>query len=137
MEIDPTVLARARRGDQRAFALLVRHYDDGLRALAHGLSSPRRFGVPPVTGIGLLAGLVGLFALRRGGLAWWMLVASVAAGIAYMLSLPQEGYRISLVLLPAATAGFAAIASVLLQRRKSPVNAVPDVYPTGTDPRRS
>ena len=41
MEIDPTVLARARRGDQRAFALLVRHYDDGLRALAYRLLGDR------------------------------------------------------------------------------------------------
>jgi RNA polymerase sigma-70 factor (ECF subfamily) len=41
MEIDPAVLARARRGDQRAFALLVRHYDDGLRALAYRLLGDR------------------------------------------------------------------------------------------------
>lgn len=119
------------------FSWSLHHYDDGLRALLRGLSSPRRFGIPPVTGIGLLAGLVGLFALRRGGLAWWVLVATVAAGIAFMLSLPQEGYRIALVLLPGATAGFAAVVAVLLERSKSPVNAVPDVHPTGTDPRRS
>jgi len=41
MEIDPAVLARARRRDQRAFALLVRHYDDGLRALAYRLLGDR------------------------------------------------------------------------------------------------
>ena len=29
-----TILERARRGDENAFATLVRHYDDGLRALA-------------------------------------------------------------------------------------------------------
>lgn len=103
----------------------LHHYDDGLRALVRGLDSPRRFGIPPVTGIGLLVGIVGLVAVRRGGLAWWVLVASVAAGIAFMLSLPQEGYRIALVLLPAAAAGFAALASALLERRKSPVRSVP------------
>jgi RNA polymerase sigma-70 factor (ECF subfamily) len=36
-EIDRRVLERARRGDERAFALLVRHYDEGLRALAYRL----------------------------------------------------------------------------------------------------
>lgn len=41
MEIDPAVLARARRGDERAFALVVRHYDDGLRALAYRLLGDR------------------------------------------------------------------------------------------------
>jgi RNA polymerase sigma-70 factor (ECF subfamily) len=33
-ELDPVTLARARRGDEHAFAALVRHYDRGLRALA-------------------------------------------------------------------------------------------------------
>jgi len=41
MEIDDATLARARRGDQRAFARLVRHYDDGLRALAYRLLGDR------------------------------------------------------------------------------------------------
>lgn len=36
-EINPDVLAAARRGDERAFAALVRHYDRGLRALAYRL----------------------------------------------------------------------------------------------------
>ncbi len=36
-EIDPRILARARRGDERAFAAVVRHYDAGLRALAYRL----------------------------------------------------------------------------------------------------
>jgi hypothetical protein len=115
----------------------LHHYDDGLRALARGLDSPRRLGIPPVTGIGLLVGIAGLLGLRRGGTAWWLLVASLAAGVAFMLSLPQESYRIALVLLPAATAGFAALAALLLERRKSPVNGVPVHSPTGTDPRRS
>jgi RNA polymerase sigma-70 factor (ECF subfamily) len=33
-ELDAATLARARRGDERAFATLVRRYDPGLRALA-------------------------------------------------------------------------------------------------------
>lgn len=40
-EIDPRVLAAARRGDEHAFALLVRHYDEGLRALAYRLLGDR------------------------------------------------------------------------------------------------
>lgn len=36
-EVDPLVLARAVRGDDRAFATLVRHYDRPLRALAYRL----------------------------------------------------------------------------------------------------
>jgi RNA polymerase sigma-70 factor (ECF subfamily) len=40
-EIDHAVLRRARRGDQRAFATLVRHYDPGLRALAFRLLGDR------------------------------------------------------------------------------------------------
>jgi RNA polymerase sigma-70 factor (ECF subfamily) len=40
-EIERVVLARARRGDQRAFALLVRHYDEGLRVLAYRLLGDR------------------------------------------------------------------------------------------------
>jgi RNA polymerase sigma-70 factor, ECF subfamily len=40
-EVDPDTLDRARRGDERAFAVLVRHYDDGLRALAFRLLGDR------------------------------------------------------------------------------------------------
>jgi RNA polymerase sigma-70 factor (ECF subfamily) len=40
-EIDPQVLERARRGEEQAFALLVRHYDEGLRALAFRLLGDR------------------------------------------------------------------------------------------------
>ncbi len=40
-EIDPAVLDRARRGDHRAFAVLIRHYDPGLRALAYRLLGDR------------------------------------------------------------------------------------------------
>lgn len=40
-ELDPKTLARARRGDQRAFAALVRHYDPRLRALAYRLLGDR------------------------------------------------------------------------------------------------
>jgi RNA polymerase sigma-70 factor, ECF subfamily len=39
--LHPRILRRARRGDQRAFAQLVRHYDDGLRALAYRLLGDR------------------------------------------------------------------------------------------------
>jgi RNA polymerase sigma-70 factor (ECF subfamily) len=40
-EIAPAVLERARRGDQEAFAALVRHYDRGLRSLAFRLLGDR------------------------------------------------------------------------------------------------
>ena len=40
-DLDPRIVRRARRGDQRAFAQLVRHYDDGLRALAFRLLGDR------------------------------------------------------------------------------------------------
>lgn len=40
-EIDPRTVARARRGDEHAFAALVRHYDEGLRALAFRLLGDR------------------------------------------------------------------------------------------------
>ena len=40
-EIDGGTLARARAGDETAFAALVRHYDDGLRALAFRLVGDR------------------------------------------------------------------------------------------------
>jgi RNA polymerase sigma-70 factor (ECF subfamily) len=40
-EIDGRILERARRGDEHAFALLVRHYDDGLRALSFRLLGDR------------------------------------------------------------------------------------------------
>ena len=40
-ELDPVTLARARRGDEAAFAALVRHYDAGLRALAFRLLGDR------------------------------------------------------------------------------------------------
>jgi RNA polymerase sigma-70 factor (ECF subfamily) len=41
MELDAVTLARARRGDEAAFAALVRHYDPGLRALAYRLLGDR------------------------------------------------------------------------------------------------
>ncbi|HEU5362637.1 MAG TPA: sigma-70 family RNA polymerase sigma factor [Gaiellaceae bacterium] len=40
-DLDPRIVDRARRGDPRAFAQLVRHYDDGLRALAYRLLGDR------------------------------------------------------------------------------------------------
>jgi RNA polymerase sigma-70 factor (ECF subfamily) len=40
-EIDAVTLARARGGDEHAFAALVRHYDAGLRALAFRLLGDR------------------------------------------------------------------------------------------------
>jgi len=40
-DIDARTLARARRGDERAFAALVRHYDPGLRGLAFRLLGDR------------------------------------------------------------------------------------------------
>jgi len=40
-ELDPVTLARARRGDEAAFATLVRHYDTRLRALAFRLLGDR------------------------------------------------------------------------------------------------
>ncbi len=40
-EVAPDVLERARRGDQRAFTAVVRHYDHRLRALAYRLLADR------------------------------------------------------------------------------------------------
>src|SRR5262245_46916341 len=40
-EIEPRVLARARRGDREAFAAVIRHYDPGLRSLAYRLLGDR------------------------------------------------------------------------------------------------
>lgn len=40
-DVDRAVVARARRGDQRAFAAIVGHYDAGLRALAYRLLGSR------------------------------------------------------------------------------------------------
>jgi RNA polymerase sigma factor (sigma-70 family) len=36
-DIDAAVLERAKRGDQEAFASVIKHYDPGLRALAYRL----------------------------------------------------------------------------------------------------
>jgi RNA polymerase sigma-70 factor (ECF subfamily) len=36
-DVDPELVERARRGDQEAFAAVIRHYDPGLRALAYRL----------------------------------------------------------------------------------------------------
>jgi RNA polymerase sigma-70 factor (ECF subfamily) len=41
LEVGATVLERARRGDQEAFAAVIRHYDSGLRALAYRLLGDR------------------------------------------------------------------------------------------------
>jgi RNA polymerase sigma-70 factor, ECF subfamily len=40
-EVDSAVVGRARRGDQHAFALVIRHYDSDLRALAYRLLGDR------------------------------------------------------------------------------------------------
>jgi RNA polymerase sigma-70 factor, ECF subfamily len=40
-EIAPAILDRARRGDQEAFAAVIRHYDRGLRSLAYRLLGDR------------------------------------------------------------------------------------------------
>jgi RNA polymerase sigma-70 factor, ECF subfamily len=41
LEVGRHVVARARRGDQYAFAELIRHYDEGLRALAYRMLGNR------------------------------------------------------------------------------------------------
>jgi RNA polymerase sigma-70 factor, ECF subfamily len=41
LDVDQHVVVRARRGDQHAFAELIRHYDEGLRALAYRLLGDR------------------------------------------------------------------------------------------------
>src|SRR5215211_3471267 len=40
-EIAPSIVDRARRGDQEAFAAVIRHYDRGLRSLAYRLLRDR------------------------------------------------------------------------------------------------
>lgn len=40
-DIRPAVVERARRGDQEAFAAVIKHYDPGLRALAYRLLGDR------------------------------------------------------------------------------------------------
>ena len=40
-EIAPSIVDRARRGDQEAFATVIRHYDRGLRSLAYRLLGDR------------------------------------------------------------------------------------------------
>jgi RNA polymerase sigma-70 factor (ECF subfamily) len=40
-EIAPSIVDRARRGDQEAFAAVIRHYDRGLRSLAYRLLGDR------------------------------------------------------------------------------------------------
>jgi RNA polymerase sigma-70 factor (ECF subfamily) len=40
-EVAPSIVDRARRGDQEAFAAVIRHYDRGLRSLAYRLLSDR------------------------------------------------------------------------------------------------
>ena len=41
VEIGAALLDRARRGDQEAFAAVIRHYDSGLRTLAYRLLGDR------------------------------------------------------------------------------------------------
>ncbi len=41
VDVPPDVVDRARRGDQEAFAAVIRHYDPGLRALAYRLLGDR------------------------------------------------------------------------------------------------
>jgi RNA polymerase sigma-70 factor, ECF subfamily len=41
VDVGPDVVERARRGDQEAFAAVIRHYDPGLRALAYRLLGDR------------------------------------------------------------------------------------------------
>src|SRR5918995_7105975 len=41
VEVGSALLDRARRGDQEAFAAVIRHYDPGLRALAYRLLGDR------------------------------------------------------------------------------------------------
>ena len=87
------------------------HYWDGVDRMLHGFVSPRRYGVPPMTGIGLAVGLAGLFAVGRG--RYRAIVAACAAsGLLFILALPQAGFRIALVLVPPAAAGAAALVAL-------------------------
>jgi hypothetical protein len=94
---------------------LLDHYGHGVHAMLHGLVTPVRHGLPPLTGLGILVGLAGLLLLRRGRYAA-IVAASAAAAAVFMFSLPQAGYRIALVLLPAAAVGYASLVDGLSRR---------------------
>lgn len=88
----------------------LHHYWGGVEKMLRGFATPLRHGVPPVTGLALLVGLVALVALGRAqGRFQQLLLASAAASALFLLSLPQEGFRITFVLLPAAAAGYALL----------------------------
>jgi Dolichyl-phosphate-mannose-protein mannosyltransferase len=93
----------------------VHHYWHGVETMLRGFATPLRHGVPPLTGLALLAGLLALLLLRRGGDGFRkLLLASLPASAVFLLSLPQEGFRIAFVVLPAAAAGYAVVAERLV-----------------------
>jgi hypothetical protein len=95
----------------------LHHYWGGVETLARGLATPIRFGIPPVTGLALLVGLAGLLLAPRG-LFRRLAATTAVAAVVFMLSLPQSGYRIALVLLPSATAGYAALGAAGVRWRR-------------------
>lgn len=94
---------------------ILDHYGHGIHRMLHGLATPVRHGLPPVTGIGMLVGLAGLLVLPRGRFAS-IVAASAAASVLFMLALPQAGYRIALVLVPAVAVGYASLVAAVSRR---------------------
>jgi hypothetical protein len=106
----------------------LRHYGSGVETMLRGFATPVRHGVPPLTGIALLAGLAALVLLRRRRDRFFaLMLASVGSSLVFLLSLPQVGFRIAFVLLPAVSAGYAALAERLVAAARDgvprPVNS--------------
>jgi hypothetical protein len=88
----------------------LHHYLPRVVAMLRSWVTPIRHGIPPVTALALLLGLVGLVVFRQQlGTLGRLALGSVLGSALLLLSLPQEGFRIAFVVLPAVAVGYAGI----------------------------
>jgi hypothetical protein len=88
----------------------VHHYPAAADGMLHSFVTPVRHGLPPVTLVALLLGLVAAAAaLRRRDPASQLLLGAAVGAVLLVLSLPQPGFRIALALAPVVAYGYAAL----------------------------
>ena len=86
---------------------ITSHYAAAFRGMLESQWQIQSTGLPSVTGIMLLVGLASLVLPAAGRQPLVSLArAAVLSGIAFVLTLPQPGFRILFVLLPSAAVGF-------------------------------
>jgi len=88
----------------------LHHYLPRAVAMLRSWVTPTRHGVPPATALALAIGLAGLVLTRtQAGELRRLALGTLLGSALLLLSLPQPGFRIAFVVLPAVAVGYAGL----------------------------